>query len=183
MNRMRPSTSSVLQNPVLNGTTLRLSKDAFLRSISPRDSIDRPFAALALEVELVSDGLLIRREVDVAELRWQFAVVACVRYSVADDKSHDLVSVKVGIHIGDVSIAPKGDILAAILREIEDDFPTLSDRCVELSCIDWVQKEAGVGADDFHVRSRACGGLEVQFEGTRDSCVQEAQSILSGLYS
>lgn len=79
MNRMRPSTSSTLQDPVLNGTPLRLCKNAFLRSINPCHSVDSPLAALTFKVELMSNGLLIQWEVDFAELSWQFAIVACIR--------------------------------------------------------------------------------------------------------
>ena len=182
VDRVCPSPSSVLQNPVLNGTTFRLRKDAFLRPISPCDSINHPLAALAPEFEFVGDSFLVWREVHLAELSWKLAIVACIRNGVADNKSHNLVGVEVGIHIGNVSIAPQRDVLIPILREIKDDFPALSDRGVELSGVDWIQKQAGVGANHLHVRSFACSSFEVQFECARGCCVQEAQTILPGLY-
>jgi hypothetical protein len=165
VNRMSPPAGSILQDPVLYSATLRFRKNTVRRPISPRHAIDHPFATLTFELEVVGDGLLVRRKVDVAKLGWQLSVIRRVRDGVADDKPHDLISVEIGIYVGDVCVTLKSDVLIAIRGKVEDYLSALSNGCVELGRVDWVQEQSAVGSYDFHVRSRAGGGLEVQLPG------------------
>jgi hypothetical protein len=94
--------------------------------------------ALTFKFEVMSDSLLVWRKVDVAKLGWQVSVVGCVRDGVSDDKPHDLISVKVGIYVGDVCVTLECDILIAVRRKVENYLPALSNGCVELGRIDRV---------------------------------------------
>lgn len=91
-----PTTSAVLEDPVLNGSTLGLSENALLRTISPGDAVDLPFASLALELELVLDSGVCRREGNVAELQAGGHGRNVALGRVADDETHNLVGARAG---------------------------------------------------------------------------------------
>ena len=120
-----PAAGAVLERPSLNGTTLGLSHDASLRSISPGNTVDLPLAALALELKGVIDTLLVRRERDVAELCREFLVSVVGFDCVTYNKAHDLVCVEVWVDISDLSVRLECDVLVLVLGEVNNDFPAL----------------------------------------------------------
>ena len=144
-----PAAGTVLERPSLDGTTLRLSHDASLRSISPGDTVDLPLAALALEFERVIDALLVRRERDVAECRWECFIPVVGFDSVAYDKAHYFVRVKVGVDIGDFGVRLEGHILVLECAEVNDDFPAFSHRNVKLGGINRLSEKTCVGTHDL----------------------------------
>lgn len=144
-----PAAGAVLERPSLNGTTLRLSHDAGLGSISPGDTVDLPLATLALELERVIDALLVRREGDVAECSRE-CLVSEVRFdSVAYNKAHDFVGVKVGVDIGDFGVRLEGDILVLEGAEVNHDFPAFGHRNVKLGGINRLSEKTRVGTHDL----------------------------------
>lgn len=120
-----PAARAVLQRPSLNGTTLRLSHDAGLRSISPGDTVDLPLAALALELKGVIDTLLVGGEGNSAECGGECLVLSGAGNSRAHDKTHYFVGVKVWVDVGDLSIRLECDILVLESTEVNDYFPAL----------------------------------------------------------
>ena len=120
-----PAARAVLERPPLNGTTLRLSHDTGLRSVSPGDTVYLPLATLALELEGVIDTLLVRREGDSAECSRELLVSVVGFDSVTYNKAHDFVGVKVGVDVSNLSVRLECDVLVLVLREVNDDFPAL----------------------------------------------------------
>ena len=151
VHRMCPATSAVLKDPVLNGTACRFCEDALFRTISPGDTIDLPLAALTLELELVFDSSVGRREWNIAELGGKVIILVIVSNGVSDDELHDFVGVEVVGVVGHLLVAPQCHIAVLVGTEIDNDLPSFSHGDIELGCIDRIQKKASVGPDNLEV--------------------------------
>lgn len=180
---MGPATSTVLENPVLNSASCRFCEDALFRAISPGDTIDLPLAALTLELELVFDSSVGRREWNIAELGGKVIILVIVSNGVSDDELHDFVGVEVVGVVGHLLVAPQCHVAVLVGTEVNNDLPSFSHGNIKLSCVDWVQKEASVGPDNLEVDPGAdlCSLFEVKLERAADRSIQEAEAILAGL--
>lgn len=144
-----PAAGAVLERPSLNGTTLGLSHDASLRSISPGNTVDLPLAPLALEFERVIEALLVRREGDIAECGRECLVSVVGFDSIADHKAHDFVCVKVRIDISNLSVRLERDVLVLEGAEVNNDLPALGHRNVKLGGINRLGEKTCVGTHDL----------------------------------
>jgi hypothetical protein len=121
-----PATSAILEDPVLNGTTGRLSENALFRTISPGDTVDLPLATRTLELELVFDSSVSWREWYIAELGGKIVVLVVVRNCVSDHELHNLVCVEVVGVVGDLLIASQGHVAVLVGAEIDNHLPSFS---------------------------------------------------------
>ena len=178
-----PAASAVLEDPVLNGTTCRFCEDALFRTISPGDTIDLPLAALTLELELVFDSSVGRREWNIAKFGGKVIVLVVIGNSASDDELHDFVGMGVVGVVGHLLVAPQCNVAVLIGTEIDNDLPSFSHGDIELSCIDRVQKEASVGPDNLEVDPGAdlCSLFEIKLERAADGSIQETEAILAWL--
>jgi hypothetical protein len=144
-----PAARAVLERPPLNGTTLRLSHNASLGSISPGDTVDLPLAALALELEGVIEALLVRREWDCAECSRKSFVLLVAADLVAYDESHDFVCVEIRVDVGNLGIRLECDVLVLESAEVKHDFPTFGHGDVKLGSINRLRKKACIGTDNL----------------------------------
>jgi len=180
---MGPAASTVLENPVLNGTACRFCEDALFRTISPGDAVDLPLATLTLELELVFDSSVGRWEWHIAEFGGKVIVLVRIGNSVSDNELHDFVGVEVVGVVGHLLVAPQCHVAVLVGAEIDNDLPSFSHGDIELGCIDRVQKEASVRPDNLEVDPGAdlCSLFEVQLERAANGSIQETEAILAWL--
>lgn len=184
VDRVCPASCAVLQRPVLDSTALGLGQNALFGTIGPGDAVDLPFTSGALELKLVLDCSVGRREWDIAELGGKIAVVVLVGRRISDDEAHNFVGVQVGSIVCHVLVAAEGDVAVLVRGEVNNHLPAFGHGDVKLSGINRVQEKTSIGSNDLEVNARTLFRLllKVELERPADRGVQEAESIFAGFH-
>lgn len=95
------------------------------------------------------EALLVRREGYIAECSRECFVPVVGFDSVAYNKAHDFVRVKVGVDIGDFGVGLEGDVLVLESAEVNDDFPAFGHRNVKLGGINRLSEQTCVRTHDL----------------------------------
>lgn len=183
VHRVRPPAAGVLQLPDLDGAAGHFGEHALV-DLAEGHAVDAPFAAGALEVEVVvgggcgGDGWW---EGYGAEGGGDGGGVG--DGGAGDYELEDFVGVEVGRVRGEVLGVAERDVLASEGREVDDDLVALGHGYVQGVGADGARGQAGVRGDDLEgdLGCGTRGALEVQQECPRDGGVEEPQAILARL--
>jgi hypothetical protein len=132
MNWVCPAARTVLQLPDLNGASRNISKHTVL-NVSKSDIVDKPLSVAAVESEMVVDSRTMRGERHLAQSGGHNGCVRLSQGARPNHESHHLIGVQVVIistKVSNIFEVAKVNALSLVRRKVEDNFPTLSHRCI-----------------------------------------------------
>lgn len=182
MNRMRPPATAILQLPQLNRPPWHIRQHAILDLIESHP-IDLPLPICPVELKVMIDRRpRRRREVHQRQARRDHTVIH--HGPSTDHKPHDLIRMQIVVILADILIVPERDILPCKGRKVKHNFIPLSHRNPQVVRRDRPRQQPGVRRNDLE--GNLCGGprlpLEIQPEGARDGCVEEAEAVFARLH-
>lgn len=158
-----------------NGFTKKLT----VLDVGESDTVHCPQAVRPFEFEGAINASLLGWKGNVAKSRGKRTVPLLILDDLPDHKAHDFVRTVVVFIVLDISVVAKSDILPGISAKVNDDLPSLGHADLQSVTRYRLRHETCIGANDMEWNPLPTIGFKIEFEGTTDRRVEDAESVFA----